>query len=110
VKTPVTVAYGSDVTRAMELFLAAGTAQARVLADPEPVVLLTALGDNGIVLELITWIQDAEQGQAPLRSAILVEASRLFQEHGIEIPFPRRDVRIIAGDLPGENQKAPPST
>ena len=110
VKTPLAVAYGSDLQLAMDLFLAAGKSLPRVLADPEPVVLLTALGDNGMELELIVWIQDADQGQAPLRSAILVEAWRLFREHGIDVPFPRRDVRIVAGDLAALNNIASPLT
>ncbi len=109
VKTSITVSYESDVQLAMSLFLAAGKSQDRVLADPEPIVLLTALGDNGLNLEIVTWIQDADQGQAPLRSAILLEAWRLFREHGIEVPFPRRDVRIVAGGVAAINQPLPPS-
>lgn len=109
VKTSITVAYESDVQLAMSLFLAAGKSQDRVLADPEPIVLLTALGDNGLNLEIVTWIQDADQGQAPLRSAILLEVWRLFREHGIEVPFPRRDVRIVGGDVAAVNQLVPPS-
>ena len=109
VKTSITVAYESNVQLAMSLFLAAGKSQDRVLADPEPIVLLTAMGDNGLNLEIVTWIEDADQGQAPLRSAILLEAWRLFREHGIEVPFPRRDVRIVAGDVAAVVQPVPPS-
>ena len=109
VKTSITVAYESNVQLAMSLFLAAGKSQDRVLADPEPIVLLTAMGDNGLNLEIVTWIEDADQGQAPLRSAILLEAWRLFREQGIEVPFPRRDVRIVAGDVAAVVQPVPPS-
>ena len=109
VKTSITVAYESNVQLAMSLFLAAGKSQDRVLADPEPIVLLTAMGDSGLNLEIVTWIEDADQGQAPLRSAILLEAWRLFREHGIEVPFPRRDVRIVAGDVAAVVQPVPPS-
>ena len=93
VKTSVTVAYECDVQRAMALFLSAGKSQPRVLAEPEPSVWIKSLGDNGIEMELTTWIRDADQGQSSLRSGILLETWREFREHGIDLPFPRRDVR-----------------
>ena len=95
VKTEVTVAYSGDLDRAMTLLLAAGKSQTRVLAEPEPTVWVKCLGDNGIDLELTTWIRDADQGQSSLRSGILLETWRLFREHGIDIPFPRRDIQIV---------------
>ena len=95
VRTKVTVAYECDVQRAMALFLEAGKSQPRVLADPAPAVSVTSLGENGIDLELTTWIRDPEQGQVSLGSGILLETWRSFREHGIEVPFPRRDVRVV---------------
>ncbi|MEO8100892.1 MAG: mechanosensitive ion channel domain-containing protein [Betaproteobacteria bacterium] len=95
VKTSVTVAYESDVEQAMALFLSAGKSQTRVLAEPEPAVWIKNLGDSGIELELVTWIRDAEQGQASLRSGILLETCQSFRRHGVDIPYPRRDVRMV---------------
>jgi small-conductance mechanosensitive channel len=100
VKTPVTVAYECDLQQAMTLLLAAGKSQSRVLADPEPAVWIVGLADNGIELELTTWIRDADQGQASLRSGILFEAWRMFREHGIAVPYPQREVRIIQAGVP----------
>lgn len=98
VKTPVTIAYESDVQLAMALFLAAGKSQVRVLADPEPSVWLMSLGQSGIELELTTWIRDADQGQSSLRSGILLETWRVFKKRGIEVPYPRHDIHILAAD------------
>ena len=95
VKTPVTVAYECDVHQAMALFLSAGKSQTRVLAEPESSVWIKSLGENGIELELTTWIRDADQGQSSLRSGILLETWRVFREHGIDVPYPKRDLRII---------------
>ena len=102
--TKVTVDYDCDVQAAMGLLLAAGKSQARVLAEPEPTAWIKSLGDNGVELELMIWIRDADQGQASLRSAILLETWRSFREHGIAIPFPRRDVRML------ETSSRPPTT
>ena len=94
VRTIVSVAYQCDLARAMELFLAAGKSKARVLAEPEATVWVKTLGENGIELELTTWIRDADQGQGSLRSAILVDALHAFRANGIDIPFPQREVRL----------------
>ena len=94
VKTAVTVSYDADVQQVMSILLAAGRGLPRVLAKPEPTVLLTSLGDNGIEFELTTWIQDADQGQASLRSTLLLEIWRQFRVAGIEVPFPQREIRV----------------
>lgn len=99
VKTPVTVAYECDVQQAMALFLSAGKSQTRVLAEPEPSVWIKSLAENGIELELTTWIRDADQGQSSLRSGILLETWRLFREQGIDVPYPQRNVRIVPASI-----------
>jgi small-conductance mechanosensitive channel len=99
IKTSVSISYQSDTESAMALLLGVGIAQARVLTTPEPSVWIKNLGDNGIELELTTWIHDAEQGQSPLRSSILVDVLRAFREGGIDIPYPQRELRIVAGSL-----------
>jgi small-conductance mechanosensitive channel len=95
VKAAVSVSFHSDLEKAIALFLAAGKSQARVLETPAPSVLIRNIGDNGIELELIAWIRDAEEGQGSLRSGVYLEVLRAFREEGIEIPFPQREVRVI---------------
>ncbi len=97
---PVQISYQSDLQRAMEIMKQAATSHARVLADPETKVFLKSFGDNGIDLEMGVWIIDPEEGQLNLRSDINLEIWRKFQEAGIEIPYPQRDVRIISGQSP----------
>jgi small-conductance mechanosensitive channel len=96
VKTSLCVSYQSDTERAMSLLLSAGKAQSRVLSTPEPTVWIKNLGDNGIELELTTWIRDAEEGQSSLRSDIFMEVLRAFRKEGIEIPFPQREIRLVS--------------
>jgi small-conductance mechanosensitive channel len=95
VKTAVTVSYQSDVDKVIAILLTAGRTQARVLASPEPSVMMKNLGDNGIEFELTTWINDAEQGQGSLRSSILIDVWRAFQAGHIEVPYPQREIRIL---------------
>jgi small-conductance mechanosensitive channel len=93
----VQVAYGTDLEQAMRLMTAAAQAQARVLADPAPQVLLAAFAESGINLDLGFWIADPQEGTGGVRSAINMAIWRSFAEHHIEIPFPQREVRLIGG-------------
>jgi small-conductance mechanosensitive channel len=76
-------------------------AHPRVLADPAPSVLLTAFGDSAINLELGFWIEDPEGGKGNVISEINFAIWRAFREHGVNIPFPQREVRLLGGDPSG---------
>lgn len=94
---PIQVSYASPLETAMSIMLAAAKKQAQVLVEPEPRVFLKEFADNGINLQLDVWIEDPEGGHLPLRSDINLEIWREFQQHGIEIPFPQREVRLTGG-------------
>jgi small-conductance mechanosensitive channel len=100
------VAYSSDIDLVMSLLGEIARAQPRVLSEPPASVYIKNLGDNGIELELNTWIRDAEQGQGNLRSDLLLQAWKQFREEGIEVPFPQREVRVLQ---PVAQDAGPPS-
>ncbi|MBK8318026.1 MAG: mechanosensitive ion channel [Betaproteobacteria bacterium] len=93
--TTVGVAYNCDLDLAMRLMVEAAATQLRVLADPGPKVFLTLFADSSINLELGFWIADPEEGRGNVTSDINIAIWRAFREHGIEIPFPQRDVRVV---------------
>ena len=93
--TTVGVAYGSDLELAMRLMREAAAAQPRVLADPPPRVFLTLFADSSINLELGFWIDDPEEGKGNVISDINLAIWRAFRDHGVEIPFPQREVRLL---------------
>ncbi len=92
---PVQVAYRADLELAMRLMEEAARAHPRVLANPAPRVLLTAFADSGINLELGFWISDPQEGTGNVRSDINLAIWRSFREHGVEIPFPQREIRLL---------------
>lgn len=96
----VQVAYGTDLDLAMRLMTDAARAQSRVLADPEPSALLVLFADSGINLEVGFWIADPQEGTAVVRSAISMAIWRAFSEHGIAVPFPQREVRLVGAATP----------
>ena len=93
-KVPVGVAYGSDVDQAMALAEEAAQGVGRIVSRPPPACRLTGLGDSAINLELRFWISDPENGTANVKTQVLKRVLRLFAEHGVQIPFPQRDVHI----------------
>ena len=98
-KVPVGISYKSDVRLAMRLCLeAAGTVE-RVLAAPEPRCLLRGFGDSSVDLEIRIWIDDPEEGRANVMSEVLLGVWDRFHEHGIEIPFPQRDLHLKSSDV-----------
>jgi small-conductance mechanosensitive channel len=94
VRVPVKVAYDCDLRLAQELMLRAAKESPRVLDTPRTNIRLTAFGDNGVEHEILVWISDPEDGVGNVRSDVLNRLWVLFKEHGIEIPFPRHDVRV----------------
>ena len=96
---PVGVGYSSDVELVRTLLLQAGSAHPDVLADPKPAVVFTDYGDNSLNFEL--WVWTATRAHAPklLRSDLYFTLFGLFKEHGIELPFPQRDLHLRSSDI-----------
>jgi small-conductance mechanosensitive channel len=102
----VQISYDSDVDRALQLMEAAAHAQPRVLRGPNPPqAYLARFADSGIDIELGVWINDPENGQLNLKSALNRAIWQSFQENGIRIPFPQREIRILADA--GPDPRAP---
>jgi len=94
---PVQVGYKDDPEHAMRLMVEAAGKHPRVLADPPPKAFLARFADSGIELELGVWIGDPETGMLNIRSELNLAIWRAFQEAGVEIPYPRREVRVLPG-------------
>lgn len=98
---PVQISYDSDLDMAMQVMTEAAQSETRVLREPNPpVVLILRFAESGIELELAVWIKDPENGQNNLRSALYLRIWRNFRARGIKIPYPQREVRLIAGVVP----------
>ena len=95
-KVPVGIAYGSDIELAERLMLEAASGHPRVHADPPPTVWLHAFGDSSIQFEIQLWIDDPEAGVGNVRSDVLKRIWVLFNQHGVHLPYPQRDLHIKA--------------
>jgi small-conductance mechanosensitive channel len=93
-RIPVQISYDDDPEQAMEIMVNSAAANARVLKDPEPVCRLMEFADSGISLELRVWLSDPEEGVGNIRSDINLAIWHGFNEAGITIPYPQRDVHL----------------
>jgi small-conductance mechanosensitive channel len=94
ISLPIQVAYGTDLPQALALLCQAATHR-RVKTDPAPSAFVVAFADSGINLEVGLWVSDPENGMLSLRSEINLRIWQLFCEHGIQIPYPQREVRVL---------------
>lgn len=94
VQVPVGVSYNADMQLAERLMLEAASRARRVLANPAPSVWWTAFGENSVDFTIHCWINDPEEGVGNVRSDVLRNLWGLFKEHGIEVPFPQRDINL----------------
>lgn len=94
ISLPVHVDYSSDLEQVIELLKEAAQ-HPRLSPGMEPTPYVTSFADSGIHLEVGVWVADPENGLMSLRSDINLAIWRTFKQHGISIPFPQREVRVI---------------
>ena len=82
------ISYEDDVARAKEVLRAILAADARVLAEPEPVVAVGELGESSVDLFVRPWVAASEYW--PLRFDLLERIKQTFDEKEITIPYPQR--------------------
>ena len=96
---PVGVAYGSDIALVMKTLAEIAAENKRVLKDPAPQVLFSALGSSSLDFDFRVWLSDYND-QRQVQSDLLLEIDRRFRELEIEIPFPQSDLHLRSVDSP----------
>jgi len=91
---PVGVAYGSDAEEVREILVEIALANPDVLDDPPPSVRLLEFGSDSINFDLLVWTRTRTRMPKLLKSDLYFSILKAFREHGIEIPYPQRDLHI----------------
>jgi small-conductance mechanosensitive channel len=104
-RIPVSVAYGTDVALVERVLLEVAAANPDVLENPPPSVRLMEFGDSGLGFELRAWSTTLIQKRGLLTSSLNIAIYHTFREHNIEIPYPRRNVQILAGSPAGRKDE-----
>ena len=94
IRKTIGIHYKSDVRKAIALCLEAAEETPRILKDPVPVCHLREFADSSVNLEVRFWIDDPMNGRANVVSVLQLGIWDKFHEHGIEIPYPQRDLHL----------------
>jgi len=94
VNVVVGVAYDTDLKRAIALIQETLRANGRVLRDIEPLIVVSLLADSSVNIAVKPWVAITDFGVAgsEINKAIL----ETFRGARIVIPFPQREVRMVA--------------
>lgn len=99
VRVPFGVAYGTDKELVKKAALEAADNVPYTLKNNKkraPAVWLTGFGDSSLDFELVVWLTDeAVRRPGAVNAAYNWELETALGKHGIEIPFPQRDLHII---------------
>ena len=90
---PVGIAYGSDVTRAIQLVQEAADEHERILEDPATLVSFDSFGNSSLTIVLRCYIGSMDYWRkttSELHQAI----NNKFKDAGVVIAFPQRNIHL----------------
>lgn len=93
-RIPVSVAYGSDARLVERLLLEVAEENENVLKEPSPRVVFWAFGDSALEFQLRVWTTRMLHRRGVFFGQLNLAIYEKFQEHGVQIPFPQRDLHL----------------
>jgi len=97
---PMGVSYRSEPAAVRTLLLQVARGHPGVLAEPEPDVMFTEFGDSALKFTLRVWTSDFITRPVVLTSDLNFAIRSTFNENGVEIPFPQRDLHLRSSSIP----------
>ena len=95
----VGVGYDDDLQQARAVLLQIAHDEALVLDEPEPVVRVVNLGESSVDLVLHAFANNADFVEA--RSRVIEAVRNELIGHGLNIPYPQRDLHVYHSDADG---------
>ncbi len=86
------ISYDDDMRKTRDLIQQVLDADERVLQDPAPTIAVNELAESSVNFIVRPWC--ATDDYWPLRWHLIENIKRSFDENGISIPFPQRDVHV----------------
>jgi small conductance mechanosensitive channel len=87
------IGYADSIDKAKEVILNVITSDERVLKDPAPFVGVISLGDSSVNIVARVWVEVPNLWDVFFKMNEAVKKE--FDNKGISIPFPQRDVHIV---------------
>jgi len=92
VNLSVGVSYDSNLTQVRQVILDVIRRDDRILQDPAPSVTVKELADSSVNEIIRVWVKTDDQW--PVSCDLLERIKSRFDEEGISMPFPQRDVHL----------------
>jgi len=110
------VAYHSNIRELVEIIKRVVADHPQVIAgedvpiEERPDCEISSFGDSGINMFVEFWMEGIDDGRNRVGGDLMLMILEALQQHGFEIPFPQREVRVLAdgGRAPEEPGQQPP--
>ncbi|WDF53499.1 mechanosensitive ion channel family protein [Mucilaginibacter sp. KACC 22063] len=87
------VAYGTDLEKVKNLLQDLLSNREDIMTAPAPAVLVDKLNESSVDFKVYFWAADISMW-TKLKSSVLSEIYNKFNEAGIELPYPQRDIHL----------------
>ena len=99
VRVNIGVSYEADIRQAKDIIIAVARQMDWIAETPAPKVVVRNFSDSSVDLQLRVWIRNARQRMATI-SFVIDHVKDAFDQAGIEIPYPKRDIQVRYVDPP----------
>jgi MscS family membrane protein len=89
----VGIGYSSDIRKAKDIIQEVLSSNDQVLKAPAPEIFFLEFGESSLNISYEWWISDYKNHKR-VRDSVNIVIKDRFDQAGIEIPFPRREIRI----------------
>ena len=86
------IGYGDDIQKAKDILARLVSQDDRAMKDPEPVVVVSELADSSVNITVRIWVNASDYWG--LYFDLMERVKLTFDQEGISIPFPQRDVHV----------------
>jgi small conductance mechanosensitive channel len=88
----VGIDYEDDIDAGLKVLREVAEGQEKVLADPEPNVFVSGIGDSAVKLTLRAWV--ATDDYWPMRRELTKRAKEALERNGLTVPVPQRAITM----------------
>lgn len=95
------VAYRTDIRKLVEVIKEVVARHPQVISgedvpiEERPDCEIDSFGDSGVNMFVEFWMEGIDDGKNRVGGDLLLEIFEAMREHGFEIPFPQREVRVL---------------
>lgn len=98
IRLKIGVAYDSELSAVKSILSEILSKNPMVMNDPAPGIYFTDFGESSLNLLIICWVEDFKD-RFTVIDELNIAIKEKFEKAGIVIPYPRRDISLIPGEL-----------